>query len=711
MNLLQQRIFFKLVPPQGEMPTDTNDYKDWRNKQKHPLGKWKDDAKFTYAELESHPNVGMIIPEGYIVIDVDDKEQSEKIDKAINSLNLKCIKSQTGKGKHFIFKDPLNGNRTQSNGAITKIGVKIDSRVANKGYVAVKFLPDAEVIGTPDGNRFTTLIDLEQIDDLPHWLEPIKMQSSDKAQTICKNRWLEGNRDNDMMVWTNIIWNTDTDKKKEIYEIFGIINGFLMDKPLFTGDAEAKKKINGWLTHVENVKENTLIEIGDEEQEAAGFGLLEGKKDIDYVSLSQHIIALMKIAYYQGTYWIKKEDKPWYEKINDEEIFQKVVTHFGNVALKADDKKFFVALKTYSMKTEKGEDDYNLINFKNGRYDIKEGTLKPYDGSEFITFGIDVDYNPHTTPNQIDKALSEWTQGHQDEIDTLMEFVGSVMYGKNDFSRGIILYGPTANNGKSTFMEMMTSLFKQEYITSMNFSQLESRFGAFDLIGKRLIQIPELEDTYIERSAVFKQVVGSTDYIEVEGKNIRNKVRFLPNVKFIGATNRFPRFGDQTNGLWRRLIVIPFNFSPTKEQMKEFDKSALMNQEAKERLVFLAIEGLKRYLGKRRFTIPERSEQLEKRMQTIADGVRAHREDGDAPPYEGFETNLKLSELYQRYTNWCKQNGYKALGRNNYRKHIEDIYEDLFWEQSPGQPAYLRKKTKAIEQEQKEFLSSLQKGN
>lgn len=105
-----------------------------------------------------------------------------------------------------------------------------------------------------------------------------------------------------------------------------------------------------------------------------------------------------------------------------------------------------------------------------------------------------------------------------------MEFVGSIMYSKNSgYERGLILYGATAKNGKSSFLEMMTNLFDRTYISAMNFKSLESQFGAYSLIGKKLISIPELEDTYIESSPKFKSII-TGDPINIEGKNIRNEI-------------------------------------------------------------------------------------------------------------------------------------------------------------------------------------------
>ncbi|MFV0556917.1 MAG: hypothetical protein ACK5LM_07455 [Lactovum sp.] len=48
-----------------------------------------------------------------------------------------------------------------------------------------------------------------------------------------------------------------------------------------------------------------------------------------------------------------------------------------------------------------------------------------------------------------------------------------------------------------------------------------------------------------------------------------------------------------------------------------------MNEEAKERLALLAIQGLVRYLTNKTFTIPVRSKEIEDRMKIISNPVHA----------------------------------------------------------------------------------------
>lgn len=709
MDLLKKKIFFKLRNAKGPAPADPTEFKSWRNDQKMPIGKWSDkNNRFTYSQLQDHANVGMAIPQGYILIDIDDQLQGARVHKLILEKGLKCIISNTGKGKHFLFKDPKGSNRAkQSNGEMCMIGINIDSRIPaygekNGGYVVVKFFPDINITGNPYGERFTQMMDLEEVDDLPFWLEPISQQHSEAAKTVVATKWLEGNRDESLRSWTTILWKSDTSKRKELDETLSIINDYIMDKPLLNA-RNFKLKVEGWVKWAEENKIDRTFTIGDEDQSYAAFGLVDGKQSIDYINLTKHMTELYKIAYYEGNWWMKK-DHNWYDKITDEDILFKFIEEAGNVALKADEKRLFNALKVSAVR-KKTDDKSKLINFKNGRYDIKDKELKPYSGSEFLTFGIEVEYKDNPKWPQVDSALNDWTQGHQEEVDTLMEFVGSVMYSKNSgYEKGLILYGPAAKNGKSTFLEMMTNLFNRAYISAMNFKSLESQFGAYSLIGKKLISIPELEDTYIESSPKFKSII-TGDPINIEGKNIRNEITWYPTVRFIGATNRFPRFNDQTNGIWRRIIILPFEFVPTKEQEKAFKKKDIMCEEARERLAYLAIQGLIRYLGNKKFSEPVRSIESKEKMQILSNPVHAWSLDYEATQYECIAISEELSYNFSQYKQWCIANSYKALGKNKFKEELTRVRKDLYWDQNGNSAAILRRKiTKKAKKEMEDLF-------
>lgn len=70
-------------------------------------------------------------------------------------------------------------------------------------------------------------------------------------------------------------------------------------------------------------------------------------------------------------------------------------------------------------------------------------------------------------------------------------------------------------------------------------------------------------------------------------------------------------------------MIIPFNFVPTREQEKAFKKKDILCEEGRERLAYLAVQGLIRYLGNKKFTDPARSAESKERMQILSNPVHA----------------------------------------------------------------------------------------
>ena len=75
--------------------------------------------------------------------------------------------------------------------------------------------------------------------------------------------------------------------------------------------------------------------------------------------------------------------------------------------------------------------------------------------------------------------------------------------------------------------------------------------------GKRLLIAAELEEGMRLSTATVKQLC-STDPIKGE-KKYKEPFDFTPSHTLVLYTNHLPKVGAMDRGIWRRLIVIPFN--------------------------------------------------------------------------------------------------------------------------------------------------------
>lgn len=172
--------------------------------------------------------LGLLIPEGYILIDVDDTTVGEYLYRAVKSLGLKTQVIKTPNGWQFFFRDSGKVWK-QHIKATTKSGIIVDYKLSGKGYI---------VLPTPglEGREWKDIVELdrqEDLDLLPIFLEPfrckafsIPIKEGERNDTLFRH--ISGLR--------NLVKNED-----EIREIASFINDYLTEKPL--GKEELEKTI------------------------------------------------------------------------------------------------------------------------------------------------------------------------------------------------------------------------------------------------------------------------------------------------------------------------------------------------------------------------------------------------------------------------------------------------------------------------------------
>lgn len=106
--------------------------------------------------------------------------------------------------------------------------------------------------------------------------------------------------------------------------------------------------------------------------------------------------------------------------------------------------------------------------------------------------------------------------------------------------KGIILHGPSANNGKSQFLEVYKALVPKEAVCALSLARLgDDRYIPL-LAGKLLNCSAETPSAAILGSDVLKAVITGE---EISGREVRRRVvKFKPVATHVIASNRLPSF-------------------------------------------------------------------------------------------------------------------------------------------------------------------------
>lgn len=138
-----------------------------------------------------------------------------------------------------------------------------------------------------------------------------------------------------------------------------------------------------------------------------------------------------------------------------------------------------------------------------------------------------------------------------------------------------MLYGG-GKNGKSVFIDLLSRLVDQNK-SALNFSDLSMKTAG--TLERNFINVPsELDGNKAINESMLKGIT-SGDAIEIDEKYLLPRT-MKPIAKQIGAANTLPPSMDSSNGLWRRIMVVPFfaEISKGHEQPPEYFHELFANE-------------------------------------------------------------------------------------------------------------------------------------
>ena len=241
-------------------------------------------------------------------------------------------------------------------------------------------------------------------------------------------------------------------------------------------------------------------------------------------------------------------------------------------------------------------------------------------------------------------------------IDYVQQIVGMAGVGRVYLEALIIAYGE-GSNGKSTFWNTIARVLGT-YSGNMSADALtvgckrNVKPELAEAKGKRLLIASELEEGVRLNTSIIKQLC-STDEIFAE-KKYKDPFSFTPSHTLVLYTNHLPKVGAMDSGIWRRLIVIPFNAKITgsSDQKNYADHLA---ENAAPYIMAWIIEGARKAIGNNfRIALPK----------CVEDAIAKYRQDNDWLSHfiedccevgDGMEE--KSGEFYRAYRSYCARVG------------------------------------------------------
>ena len=351
---------------------------------------------------------------------------------------------------------------------------------------------------------------------------------------------------------------------------------------------------------------------------------------------------------------------------NDEQmnLYKDYVTAVSYKAfvMKRRDMKYIVsamqaAKPMLEMKPTDLDADGMLLNTPEGTYDLRLGLdgKREHQADDYIT--------KMTSFAPSDEGKKEWLdtlslifQGDSELIEYVQQIAGLCAIGNVYLEELIISYG-VGSNGKSTFWNSIAGALGSY---SGNISADTLTIGCkrnvkpelAEAKGKRLLIAAELEEGMRLNTSTVKQLC-STDEIFAE-KKYKDPFSFKPSHTLVLYTNHLPKVGAMDDGIWRRLIVIPFNAKISgKSDIKNY--SEFLIKKSGGYIVKWLIEGAKKAIDNH-FKL--------KNPKVVQDAIEKYKQDNDWMSHFldaccelGTGLEEKSGDVYCAYRSYCTRTG------------------------------------------------------
>lgn len=302
-------------------------------------------------------------------------------------------------------------------------------------------------------------------------------------------------------------------------------------------------------------------------------------------------------------------------------------------------------------------------------------TLKPHSPLHKAFHGLDFDYDPETDTTEWETFLhGVFVDDAYDKVKLLQEFTGMALFGSAAQGQKAIMLTGEGNNGKSTVMDLIATIFPEGTTASsspQDWAGYAGQYNVAKLRGVLLNSVSEIPERQILASDKFKQIITGEP---ISSREPTEKVQtFTPIAGHIFSANDLPATGDNSEGFWRRFLVVVFdrNFGEQGEEGAKTKGDVMARfTNKKDQILAWAVRGIERRLARGAYTKPKSHNDAIKGWRTNTDAVADFIE-ACCEIDSGAKT--PLSEIYGHFRKWAQYSGRGNMGSKTLAKRLGQV--------------------------------------
>lgn len=637
LNKIYPNSKYALIAPYKPEQWEEREY-DSHLDNKAALNKWSSkplDYVVAKEKLEEGYRLGWIVPEGYVVIDIDNRDDElaqEYIENLLKKFEVKYSFNYTFRGIHILLKD---SHRKMKSNSVMKcsLNLTVDTRANGTGYI---------ILPCNDPNRSWGKWS-DYVEEIPYFLKPML-----KDKTPSFIGMTDGDGRNDALIrWRYRLMACGKLSDEEIEKSIRIINENLFDTAI--PNPELFKTV--------------LRDLKKKEQ------ILPQDKDNPYNKIAEQITEQNDIICYAGNYYIFKETH--YQAVHDVEI-EKLIHNTVSKNLNAAARREilgFLQLKTDVQHYDINKDWYEIACL-NGVLNLVTGELSEPNKTKFNTICIPwrYDKDPVYSP-RIDEFMKQVTDGDVIKMKFLYQIAGYCLLKRNLFEKFFIFRGE-GGTGKSTYMNLLKELVGKENCSHVGLPDFDKDYFLSTTVGKLLnIDDDVVDGKRLEYTGRFKSFVSGET---ISTRQIyRDVIDFDPFATLVFSCNRLPQIMDKTSGLYRRIVLVELNHKVLKPDPLFMQK---ITDKDMEYFLFKAVEGIKEALEVGHMVISQSEEALLEQFKRR-----------QSPLFEYlYENDIRTKDIvgkpcmtvYKQFSEWSELAGYmRKMTMFTFKEEITTMYD------------------------------------
>lgn len=574
----------------------------------------------TYTSLDKLNSAGLLLNSKVVVVDFDNDNVDEDRITEYFKQRYPTLTVKTTRGIHFYYSLPSDVKLKNGADKITVGGFQVDYKTGTKAYAIVKHKGVER-----DRSGELTLKDLPVL--------PIEMYPLAKAKNITGLADGDG-RNNSLFYHLRLI--REQRKDIDITTIGNFINDNILAEKL------KPKELSTLIESVEGLEVNTNGQYNGDPK--------------DMIDFAEFVVKELDIKIFNGTLYFRDGLNYSKDRIKLNKAINKYLKLKRSQMTELEAQLYIYAELIDSKKK------FN-VKLRNGV--IVEDNVVDYDCG-FTPFYLDVSYDPKAYDEHVDKFLDFLTCNRNDERKVMEEILGHILL-VDRFPHKIFFLTGSGANGKSTFVEMITK-WTGDLSSHIDIANFDDGTSLISLIGKIVNVADDVDAIYLEKSKNLKTMASGNT---VGARAIYSQPITLKNTAtLIFTANEPPVFKDKSDGIGRRLVIIPFD-NKVKERIYNLDE-LLSSDNAKSYLLNLALNGVKRiYANKLELSESDTITGATKQYYLDNDSVLSYLNE-----YPSIENN-PVGTVYEAYVDYCDDSNLKAVSKNKFSRRLKDLGYDI----------------------------------